>query len=204
MRIGSGQANWRHPDESVIDDTSSDKREADPDPLFRDAVADVKPLPRRRVHRRRQPMPEAVSRTKRAAAEGLSNQQDGNQWPAAVVVDAVDADAVLAWKSAGVQKRVFQRLRAGQFEIRRKLDLHGMTVRQAGQAVFDLVEGTGADRQCCVLIIHGRGDSRNRRPRLKSSVYSWLRDHPRVVALHSAARRHGGTGATYALLKRSH
>ena len=188
----------------MIDDASSDKPEAGQDAGFRDAVADVKPLPHRRVHHGRRPMPQAESRAKRDAAEGLWNQEHGSQWPAAVVVDAVEADAVLAWKSAGLQDRVFQRLKAGQLEIRRKLDLHGMTVREAGQAVFELVEGTRTDRQCCLLFIHGRGALSSEPPRLKSSVYAWLRDHPRVVALHSAARRHGGTGATYALLKRSH
>ncbi|MDE0000316.1 MAG: Smr/MutS family protein [Rhodospirillaceae bacterium] len=188
----------------MTDDTSSAKPEAGPGSRFRDAMADVKPLRRRRVHHGRRPMPEADSRAKRDAAESFSNNEDGSQWPAAVVVDAVDAGAVLAWKSAGVQERVFQRLKAGQFEIRRKLDLHGMTVREAGQAVFELVEGTRTDRQCCLLVIHGRGDLSSKPPRLKSSVYAWLKDHPRVVALHSAARRHGGTGATYALLKRSH
>ena len=188
----------------MVDDTSSGKPGAGSDARFRDAMADVKPLPRRRVHHGRRPMPEADSRAKRDAAEGFSNDEDGSQWPAAVVVDAVNADVVLAWKSAGVPERVFQRMKAGQFEIRRKLDLHGMTVREAGQAVFELVEGTRTERQCCLLFIHGRGALSSRPPRLKSSVYAWLKDHPRVVALHSAARRHGGTGATYALLKRNH
>lgn len=190
--------------DSVTDDTTSGKQEAGSDTRFRDAMADVKPLLRRRVHHGRRPMAEADSRAKRDAAEGLSNNEDGSQWPAAVVVDAVDADEVLAWKSAGVQERVFQRLKAGQLEIRRKLDLHGMTVREAGLAVFELIEGTRTERQCCLLIIHGRGTPGSKPPRLKSGVYAWLKEHPRVVALHSAARRHGGTGATYALLKRSH
>ena len=187
----------------MIDDTGPSKPDRRPNSEFRDAVADVRPLSRRRVHHGRRPMPEAGSRARREAAEGLLIKDDDSQWPAAVVVDAVDAGAVLAWKSAGIQQGVLQRLKAGQFEIRRKLDLHGMTVRQAGKAVFEVIEETRTDRRCCLLIIHGRGAQSSEPPRLKSSVYAWLRDHPRVVALHSAARRHGGTGATYALLKRS-
>lgn len=187
----------------MIDDSSSGKPETSPDPCFRDAVADVKPLPHHRVRRGRQTMPKAVSQARRDAAEGLSNRDDGRRWPAAVAVDEVRAGAVLAWKSAGVQERVFHRLKAGKFEIQRELDLHGMAVREAGEAVLQLIEGTRADRQCCVLIIHGRGADNSRPARLKSCVYAWLRQHPRAVALHSATQRHGGAGATYALLKRS-
>ena len=187
----------------MIDDSSSGKPETGPDPCFRDAVADVKPLSHHRVRRGRRTMPKADLQARRDAAEGLSNRQDGRRWPAAVAVDAVRAGAVLAWKSAGVQERVFQRLKVGQFEVRRKLDLHGMTVREAGEAVLQLIEETKADRQCCVLVIHGRGADNSKPARLKSCVYAWLREHPRAVALHSATQRHGGTGATYALLKRS-
>lgn len=171
--------------------------------MFRDAVADVEPLPHRRARSARRTMPKAGLQARRDAAEGLSERDDGHGWPAAVAVDAVDAGAVLAWKSPGVQQRAFRRLQAGRLEIRRELDLHGLTVREAGRAVSLLIEGTRADRPCCVLIVHGRGAGGSRPARLKSGVYAWLREHPRVVALHSAAQRHGGTGATYALLKRS-
>ncbi len=147
-------------------------------------------------------MPDAESQARREAAEGLSKPEN-SRWPATAAVNAVDAGTVLAWKSAGVQERVFQRLKAGQLEIRRKLDLHGLTVREAGPAVLEFIEGTDSDRQCCVLVIHGRGAHSSNPPRLKNSVHAWLRQHPRVVALHSAARHHGGAGATYALLKRS-
>lgn len=180
------------------------KRETDPDSCFREAVADVKPLLRHRVRQARQSMPRADSQARRDAAEGLSSRDDGHRWPAAVVVDEVRAGAVLAWKSAGVQERVFQRLKTGQIEIQRELDLHGMTVREAGEAVARFIEGTGSDRQCCVLLIHGLGAETGKPARLKSCVYAWLRQHPRAVALHSARQRHGGTGATYALLKRSY
>ena len=187
----------------MIDDSSSEKPETGPDPCFRNAAADVKPLLHHRVRHGRRPMPDAQLQARRDAAQGLSSREDGGHWPAAVAVDAVRAGAVLAWKSAGVQERVFHRLKTGRFEIRRELDLHGMTVREAGEAVLQLVEGTRADRQCCVLVIHGRGADNSNPARLKSCVYAWLRQHPRAVALHSATRRHGGTGATYALLKRS-
>ena len=102
-------------------------------------------------------MPKADSQARRDAAEGLSSRDDGHRWPAAVVVHDVRAGAVLAWKSAGVQERVFQRLKTGTIEIQRELDLHGMTVREAGEAVARFIEGTRSDRRCCVLFIHGLG-----------------------------------------------
>lgn len=187
----------------MIDDTSSGKPVAQPDRCFRDAVADVEPLARRGIRHESPPKQKAGMQAKREAAEGSPNRDESGYWATAVEVDAVGAGEVLGWKSAGVQQRVFDRLKAGRLEIRHELDLHGMTVREAGEALFQLLEGTKSDRQCCLLIVHGPGTATRKPARLKSGVYAWLRQHPRVVALHSADRRNGGTGATFALLRRS-
>ena len=55
----------------------------------------------------------------------------------------------------------------------------------------------------CVRIVHGKGlGSGDRGPILKNKVCKWLKRHPAILAFCSAQRRHGGTGAVYALLRK--
>ena len=55
----------------------------------------------------------------------------------------------------------------------------------------------------CLLILHGKGERSTPRALLKSHVSAWLPQLPAVMAMHSAERRHGGSGALYVLLRKS-
>jgi len=55
----------------------------------------------------------------------------------------------------------------------------------------------------CLLILHGKGERSTPRALLKSHVSAWLPQLPSVMAMHSAERRHGGSGALYVLLRKS-
>lgn len=54
-----------------------------------------------------------------------------------------------------------------------------------------------------VLVLHGKGERSQPQALLKSYVSAWLPRIPEVMAIHSAERRHGGSGALYVLLKKS-
>jgi len=54
-----------------------------------------------------------------------------------------------------------------------------------------------------VLISHGRGERSPTPARIKSYVAQWLSQVPDLIAWHSAARHHGGTGAVYVMLRKS-
>jgi DNA-nicking Smr family endonuclease len=170
----------------------------DPDlRLFREAVRDVKRLSRKEaptVHRRR-PAPLArFSREDRHAVllESLSS-------------DVVDPELAggdeLVYHRAGVQTSVLRKLRRGQYRVQAEIDLHGLTVAQAKQALREFL-ADALDRQFrCVRIIHGKGlRSGHRGPVLKGVVSSVLRRVGPVVAYVSARQVDGGTGAVYVLL----
>src|SRR5690625_5916207 len=55
----------------------------------------------------------------------------------------------------------------------------------------------------CALITHGKGVGRAQPALLKSCVAHWLPQFQEVLAFHSAQTAHGGTGATYLLLRKS-
>jgi len=107
----------------------------------------------------------------------------------------------LVYHRAGVQTSVLKKLRRGQYRVQAEIDLHGLTVAEAKQALREFL-AEALDRQFrCVRIIHGKGlRSGHRGPVLKGVVSSVLRRVKPVVAYVSARQVDGGTGAVYVLL----
>lgn len=107
----------------------------------------------------------------------------------------------LVYLRPGMQRRVLRRLRRGHYCIGAELDLHGMTVTTAYQALNDFLSHCRRHNHRCVRIIHGKGRrSSNRGPILKGKVDRWLRQRAQVLAFCSARPVDGGTGALYVLL----
>jgi DNA-nicking Smr family endonuclease len=177
----------------------------EPEDLFREAMSDVVPLAQKRVV----PEPERQDATpaqleRREAAEGRrpSEAEDPNYLTLAEV-QPVNPRDTLAWKKDGVQHEVFKKLRTGGYRLDGRLDLHRHTVREARAALFDFFALARRRGWRALLISHGRGEHSPTPARIKSFVAHWLTQVPDVIAYHSAARHHGGTGAVYVLLKKT-
>lgn len=109
----------------------------------------------------------------------------------------------LHYRRDGVQQAVLRKLRRGHFQVGAALDLHGMTVVAAKQALTAFLHDVRRNDIPCVRIIHGKGKgSRHRGPILKQKVNHWLRQRDEVLAFCSARAVDGGTGAIYVLLRR--
>jgi DNA-nicking Smr family endonuclease len=138
---------------------------------------------------------------RRRAAEALPLRDDN-------VLRTTDIPLVapydeLSFLRPGVQHGVFRRLRLGEYRVETRLDLHGLGVEQAREAVFRLVRDClKHDLRVC-LLSHGRGAERKPPALLKSCVAFWLPQLNEVLAFHSAPRHLGGTGATVVLLRKS-
>lgn len=175
----------------------------DDDELFFEEMAGVRPIkrePRERLSKHVTVDTEA----RRAAAAGETNS------PTNPLVDEgvepLDAWYVLDFKRAGIQHGVYRKLRMGRYDIDARLDLHRMTVKQARDEVHQFIRDAMQLGLRTVLILHGKGQRKVEQERtavLKGYVNRWLRDIEDVQAFHSAQPVHGGTGAVYALLKKS-
>ena len=101
-----------------------------------------------------------------------------------------------------------KKLRTGAVEPDRTVDLHGMTLDRAWQAVDDALErAIGAGDRFLLLITghHRPGDPPVARGRIRAAVHDWLaasRHAPRIAAVRGAHRRHGGGGSLYLILRR--
>ena len=104
----------------------------------------------------------------------------------------------------GVSPEFAERLHRGDFSIQAHIDLHGMGVAEARDAVESFLNGAIMSGKRAVLIVHGRGLSSPGEPVLKNKVREWLtRTSWRkwVIAFTSAQSYDGGAGATYVLLR---
>lgn len=177
------------------------------DKVFEDAMSDVAPLRReprvdvdRNAGRDRDSSLEHRRQAATAAPKSDRNPLSGT------AIAPLDPWFVLEFMRPGVQHGVFRKLKQGRYEVQSRLDMHRMSVDTARRELFEFVEECYRLGLRCVLVIHGKGDSRPERERssiLKGCVDHWLRELEPVLAFHSAQPPHGGTGAAYVLLRKS-
>ncbi|WP_232347311.1 DNA endonuclease SmrA [Edwardsiella ictaluri] len=108
-----------------------------------------------------------------------------------------------ALKREGIQDGVYRKLRLGKYALQAVLDLHRHTLIEARTALLQFVADCIARDVRTALVLHGKGERSQPQALLKSYVSAWLPQIPDVMAIHSADRRHGGSGALYILLRKS-
>jgi DNA-nicking Smr family endonuclease len=102
----------------------------------------------------------------------------------------------------GLGTDVLTRLRRGRWAVQGEIDLHGMTVDEAHDALADFLLDARSHGWRCVRIIHGKGlTSPNREPVLKGKVRGWLSHWDEVLAYCEAPQHAGGSGAVVTLLR---
>ncbi len=168
------------------------KRDTD---LFREAVADVKPLTSRKAAPAR-PKPAPIARFTRAdhaevLRESIADPRHG----------ALETGEELAFRRPHVKEKIFRRLKRGDFSVGSEIDLHGLTASEARDALKAFIQEC-VDRDIrCVRVIHGKGLRSGRNgPVLKRKLNLWLRRWAPVLAFATARPVDGGSGAVYVLL----
>jgi DNA-nicking Smr family endonuclease len=106
---------------------------------------------------------------------------------------------------AGVDKRSAARLRRGKLPVEARLDLHGYSQAEAHRELDAFLAGAQAAGKRCVLIITGKGTTKETGGVLRAQVPKWLNQPPnrdRILAFDHAQSKDGGLGALYVLLRR--
>lgn len=102
-----------------------------------------------------------------------------------------------------LERRREKALREGGVEIEAKLDLHGLTQRQAFEKLGDFMRKCVKDGRRSLLIVTGKGTGGE--GVLRRNLETWLARLPEassVLTLRQAAPKHGGEGAFYLLLRK--
>ena len=110
---------------------------------------------------------------------------------------------IIDFVAHGVDRREIRKLKKGEYIVRARRDLHGMTSAEAVASVGRFIENNRHRGHRCVCIIHGRGlHSKGNQPILKTRVREYLRSHRSVLAYTDAPVSDGGSGAVYVLLRK--
>ncbi|MBU3848589.1 MAG: Smr/MutS family protein [Candidatus Acinetobacter avistercoris] len=136
---------------------------------------------------------------KRAAAEGPQLIEGATLSDTQAMLNPVASQAVLSYRIATLQHKVFEDLKAGNLRWFEAVDLHGCTIEEARMAVLQIIQIAKDENQNVLKIVHGKGPEAI----LKTYVNGWLRQHRDVLAFVSAPEKQGGTGAVLVLLKRT-
>ena len=102
-----------------------------------------------------------------------------------------------------------KKLRSGDVQPDRIVDLHGMNLDTAWTAIDRSLEQAIARGDRVVLLITGHhrpGEPPIQRGRIRAAVNDWLAAsrHARdIAAVRGAHRRHGGGGSLYLILRRN-
>ena len=167
--------------------------------LFELAVGPVRPLPhhRRVLH---PPAPVSTQPRQRQLDEGavmreaLSDEFD--------VETLLHTDDQLSYTRPGLGPDVMRKLREGHWSIQKQIDLHGLRVDEAREALGRFVREAHQLGLRCIRVVHGKGlGSPGRAPVLKGRVLRWLVQKKEVLAFVQARPAEGGAGALVVLLK---
>ncbi len=169
--------------------------------VFRDAIGNVTPL---KVPPRVLPepaRPEPIAQQRIADDEAVLRESLSDEFS---IDTLLEVDETLSYARGGIGPDVMKKLRGGGWVVQDQLDLHGLRVDEAREALGQFLRSAGKRGFRCVRIIHGKGlGSLNKKPVLKSKVRNWLVQKDEVIAFCQARAADGGSGALMVLLKGS-
>ena len=166
--------------------------------LFARAIGPTQPL---RAHGRvvHPPTPVAPEPRQRALddqavlRESLSDEFDAST--------LLHVDEHLSFRRPGIGTDVTAKLRRGHWAVQGQIDLHGLRVHEAREALSAFVRDATRTGLRCVRVVHGKGlGSPGRAPVLKAKVHGWLIQKKEVLAFVQAKPLEGGAGALLVLL----
>ena len=150
-------------------------------------AADGKPKPN--------PLPrQTVADNKAVLASSLSDEVDS-------LIFLQSEDGLCFWRE-GLPPDICRKLRRGDWTVQNHIDLHGLRVDPARNAVMQFLKSSEKAGARCVRIVHGKGfGSVGHQPVLKDKVRRWLKQCGSVMAFAEAPEIDGGSGAVLVLLR---
>ncbi len=175
----------------------SDSSSSDDLGLFRRLMGDAKPL--RQSETAPAQRPTVIPKARFARQDAREVLQES--LAADIDESETGAGEALRFHRPSVGRRTLRKLARGNFSVQDEIDLHGMTVPEAKDALHEFIATCELRGYTCIRIVHGKGlGSGNRGPVLKGKVNRWLRQWNAVLAFVSSRQIDGGTGAVYVLL----
>jgi DNA-nicking Smr family endonuclease len=184
---------------SAVPETRIPQRKSEDD-VFRDAMKEVREIREFRemaVRRRPSTIPRKSQGLRDEGLAELEGIISGK-----LTMRLADTQEFVEWVNPKYSRELIKELHQGKFAVQDSIDLHGLVLDEAEDALRDFLAEAKLRGYRCIKIIHGRGLRSPKGPVLKNSVVSFLsscyRKH--VIGFSSARRNDGGLGAIYVLL----
>jgi DNA-nicking Smr family endonuclease len=179
-------------------DTSADAgKPRNDEQEFLDATEGARPIAKRNVR---------VRKKEHASRVAVRNDDDVVDFTSDEHFDVRFSDRYIRASTDGVSNETLAKLARGEFAVRSHVDLHGMALDDARQAVDEFLADRHRRGDRCVLVITGKGrNSRQQLGVLREKIPQWLARGPsarRVLAFVTARQCDGGEGALYVLLRK--
>ena len=119
-------------------------------------------------------------------------------------LDFLESEDGRLFRRAGVSPDIPRKLYRGEWTIEAHLDLHGLRVDEAREAVVGFLKESRARGYRCLRIVHGKGyGSEGGRSVLKEMVPRWLKQRSEVMAFVQTPPADGDSGALRVLIRGS-
>jgi len=167
--------------------------------LFREAMSDVREIPEfRNILPGHGTKVDPLPRQKDDSLDILNRIVRGE-----TKMRLSDTAEYIAWVRPHTRKDIIQKLHRGDYSVQDTIDLHGMTLIEAEEALSFFFRQAIQKRFFCVKVIHGRGLRSPQGPVLKEALKRLLhRSFSKWILAYATARYNdGGLGATYIILK---
>jgi DNA-nicking Smr family endonuclease len=167
--------------------------------IFRDAMSDVREIKEfRELPVKKPPKRKRIPIQKDNTLDLLKQIIDGRK-----SITLSDTAEYIEWVHPRVRKDVARKLHGGNFSVQDYIDLHGMNLIEAEEALKFFFTDAAKKHLFCVKVIHGRGLRSPRGPVLKEAMVRWLHTSfsKWILAYSTAKDCDGGLGATYIILK---
>ncbi len=114
-----------------------------------------------------------------------------------------DTPEYVEWINRDCRGAFIRKLHEGKYSVQDYLDLHGLCLEEAENAVGHFLKESRIKGHRCIKIIHGRGLRSPGGPVLKAALVKWLsvRHRKNIIAFVTARQCDGGLGALYVLLR---
>jgi DNA-nicking Smr family endonuclease len=167
--------------------------------IFFDAMADVREIKEFREIRPKQPSKtKPLPPSKHDSLEDLRRVVNGE-----IKIRLSDTGEYIEWIRPDIRKDIVQKLHQGDFSVQDYIDLHGMTLGEAKEALSLFFKEAIKKHLFCIKVIHGRGLRSPGEPVLKEALKKLLQGQFKkcILAYSTAKDCDGGLGATYIMLR---
>lgn len=172
--------------------------------LFQQAMQGVTPIKNDKVDlSRSRKKPNINLAAKRLAAVAANPADTSYLGVSDYFVENLGAEDELIYRLPDLPKRRLLNLQKGLIAWQEGLDLHGLLVEEAKQALVKFINQAYQEKLGCVLVVHGKAaQKKDASPSIKAHTGIWLQQLPQVLAFCSALPKDGGRGAVYVLLRK--